>query len=62
MLLTSNTRSFHMGFPSFEMGAEGPEMELEWGSLLSLGSTVSFKLRIFLIETGSRRVLVGRAA
>ena len=60
VLLTSNTRSFHMGFPSFEMGADGAETALEWGSLLSLGSTVSFKLRIFLIETGSRGVLVER--
>ncbi len=40
-----------MGFPSFEMGAAGAETALEWGSLLSLGSTASFKLRIFLIET-----------
>ncbi len=50
-----------MGFPSFEMGAEGAEVALEWASLLSLGSTVSFKLRIFLIETDGRCVLVWRA-
>lgn len=43
-----------MGVPSFDMGAEGADVALEWGSSFSLGSTVWFRLRIFLIETELR--------
>lgn len=50
-LLTSKTRSFQMGVPSFSIGAAGAEEPLVCGSSFSLGSTDSFKVRIFLIET-----------
>jgi len=39
--------------PSFEMGAEGAEVPLDWGSSFPLDSRVSFRLRIFLIETAN---------
>lgn len=41
-----------MGVPSLEIGAEGAVNPLECGSSFSLGSGDSFRLRIFLIETG----------
>ena len=43
------------------MGAAGADKLLACGSSFSLGSAVSFKLRIFLMETAIRPVLVGRA-
>ena len=53
-LLTSNTRSFQMGVPSFEMGAVGADTPLDWGSSFPVDSRVSLRLRIFLIETANR--------
>lgn len=52
-MLTSKTRSFQMGVPSLDMGAEGAVSPLTCGSSFSLGSTASFRLRIFLIDTKS---------
>ena len=60
-LLTSNTRSFQTGVPSFDMGAEGADKPLEAMSSFSLGSTESFRLRIFLIETTETGLVSGRA-
>jgi hypothetical protein len=60
-LLTSNTRSFQTGVPSFDMGAEGADKPLEGVSSFSLGSTESFRLRIFLIETTDVGLVSGRA-
>ena len=50
-LLTSNTRTFHMGVPSFSIGAEG-RPPAGGASSFSVEVTSSFRLRIFLIETG----------
>lgn len=50
MLLTSNTRSFQIGVPSFDIGAVGTGRLLADVSSFSFASRGSFKLRIFLIE------------
>lgn len=60
-LLTSNTRSFQTGVPSFDMGAEGADKPLEAMSSFSVGSTGSFRLRIFLIDTTQVGFVSGRA-
>jgi hypothetical protein len=59
--LTSKTRSFQMGVPSFDIGAAGATRLLDAESSFSLGSRGSFRLRIFLIETVVGTLLAGEA-
>ena len=53
-MLTSNTRTFQIGRPSFRMGAAGArKLPFAFASSASVGSTASLRLRIFLMDTVS---------